>query len=152
YRSHNRAWWDELVAHHVASPFYRVDAFRRGEVVLDPIARERLTEVKGKRLLHLQCHFGLDTLSIARMGAEVTGVDFSPSAIATARALAKETGLPATFVEADVLAPPDDLTGFDFAFASWGAINWIADLDAWMRTAAQALKPGGRLLVIEGHP
>jgi SAM-dependent methyltransferase len=86
------------------------------------------------------------------MGAEVTGLDFSPSAIATARALAKETGLPATFVEADVLTPPTNLIGFDVVFASWGAINWIADVAAWMRTAARALKPGGRLLLIEGHP
>jgi SAM-dependent methyltransferase len=152
YRSHNRAWWDELVPLHVASPFYKMDAFRRGENLLDPIARERLAGVKGKRLLHLQCHFGLDTLSIARMGADVTGLDFSPAAIAAARALAEETGLPATFVEADVLEPPDDLAGFDVVFASWGAISWIADIEGWMRTAAQALKPGGRLLLIEGHP
>ena len=93
YRSENRTWWDELVPHHVASPFYKADAFRRGENVLDPIARERLTGVERKRLLHLQCHFGLDTLAIARMGAEVTGLDFSPAAIAAARALASETGL-----------------------------------------------------------
>ena len=109
YRSLNRAWWDELVPHHLASPFYKADAFRHGENVLDPIARERLAGVKGTRLLHLQCHFGLDTLSIALMGANVTGIDFSSPAIATARALAKETGLSGNFVEADVLNPPSDL-------------------------------------------
>src|SRR5207253_9066011 len=124
----------------------------RGANVLDPIARERLVDVAGKRLLHLQCHFGLDTLSIARMGADVTGLDFSPNAIAAARALSEETQVPACFIEADVLDPPADLGGFDIVFASWGAISWIGDLSRWMRTGAEALKPGGRLLLIEGHP
>jgi SAM-dependent methyltransferase len=152
YRTENLAWWDELVPLHLNSPFYKTEVFRRGENVLDPIARERLTGVAGKRLLHLQCHFGLDTLSLARMGAEVTGLDFSPKAIAAARALSQETRIPGQFVEADVLEPPADLTGFDVVFASWGAINWIADLPRWMRTAARALKTGGRLVLIEGHP
>ena len=95
YRKFNRAWWNEVATLHVESPFYKTDAFRRGENVLDPIARERIGEVAGRRVLHLQCHFGLDTLSIARMGAEVTGLDFSPTAIAAARALSMETGVPA---------------------------------------------------------
>jgi len=152
YRRENRAWWDELAPLHVKSPFYKTDAFRRGENILDPIARERLAGVAGKRLLHLQCHFGLDTLCLARMGAEVTGLDFSSKAIIEARALAQETGVPVRFLEADVLDPPADLKGFDIVFSSWGAITWIDDLSRWMRTAAKALKPGGRLLLIEGHP
>ena len=152
YRAQNRAWWDEVAPLHVASPFYPTQAFKRGENVLDPIARDRLADVSGKRLLHLQCHFGLDTLSLARMGADVTGLDFSQTAIAAARALSRESGVPGQFVESDVLEPPANLTGFDIVFASWGAINWIADLPCWMRTAARALKPGGRLLLIEGHP
>jgi SAM-dependent methyltransferase len=152
YRKTNRAHWDELASLHVTSPFYRTDAFRRGQNVLDPIVRERLGDVSGKRLLHLQCHFGLDTLSIARMGADVTGLDFSPNAIAAARELSGETGVRATFVEADVLDPPDGLTGFDIVFSSWGAIGWISDVSRWMRTAAQALRPNGRLLLVEGHP
>jgi SAM-dependent methyltransferase len=152
YRRENRVWWDELAPLHVNSPFYKTGAFKRGENVLDPIARTRVGDLRGKRLLHLQCHFGLDTLSLARMGAEVTGLDFSPNAVAAARMLAQETGVPAHFVEADVLDPPADLTDFDIVFASWGAIGWIGDLPRWMRTAAQALRPGGRLLLIEGHP
>src|ERR1051326_2832441 len=107
YRIHNRAWWDELVPHHVASPFYKAGVFRRGENVLDPIAREYLADVEGRRLLHLQGPSGLATLSIARLAAECPGLDFSPPAIATARTLAKEVGLKATFVEADVLEAPN---------------------------------------------
>jgi SAM-dependent methyltransferase len=149
---HNLAHWEEVTPHHVASPFYRTDDFRAGENVLDPVVRQAVGDVAGKRLLHLQCHFGLDTLSLARMGATVTGLDFSPAAIAQARALAEEAGIDARFVCADVLEPPAGLTGFDVVFASWGAIWWIADLAAWMRVAAGALAPGGRLFLAEGHP
>ncbi|HWF76823.1 MAG TPA: class I SAM-dependent methyltransferase [Caulobacteraceae bacterium] len=148
----NLAHWNEVTPHHVASPFYRTEDFRRGEIVLDPVVRDAIGDVAGQRLLHLQCHFGLDTLSLARMGASVTGLDFSEVAIAQARALAAEAGIDATFICADVLAPPPGLTGFDIVFASWGAIFWIADLAAWMRVAAGALKPGGRLCLTEGHP
>jgi SAM-dependent methyltransferase len=148
----NLAHWNEVTPHHVASPMYRTDDFRRGEIVLDPVVSDAIGDVAGKRLLHLQCHFGLDTLSLARMGAQVTGLDFSEAAIDQARALASEANLVAEFVCADVLAPPPGLTGFDIVFASWGAIFWIGDLDAWMRVAADALKPGGRLFLCEGHP
>ena len=148
----NLAHWNEVTAHHVASPMYRTEAFRRGEIVLDPVVRGAIGEVAGARLLHLQCHFGLDTLSLARMGAAVTGLDFSPPAIEQARALAKEAGVEAEFVCADVLDPPAGLTGFDIVFASWGAICWIGDLDGWMRVAADALRLGGRLFLCEGHP
>jgi SAM-dependent methyltransferase len=149
---HNLAHWNEVTPHHVGSPMYRTDDFRRGEIVLDPVVRGAIGGVVGQRLLHLQCHFGLDTLSLARMGASVTGLDFSPPAIEQARALAADAGIAAEFVCADVLAPPAGLTGFDIVFASWGAIYWIADMSAWMRVAAAALKPGGRLFLCEGHP
>lgn len=149
---HNLAHWNAVTPHHVASPFYRTDDFRKGEIVLDPIVREAVGDVAGQRLLHLQCHFGLDTLSLARLGATVTGLDFSPVAIEQARSLAAEAGIDATFVCADVLTPPPGLTGFDVVFASWGAIFWINDLFGWMRVAADALKPGGRLFLTEGHP
>ena len=148
----NQAYWDKVTPSHVTSPAYRTDDFRRGENVLDPIVRAAVGDVAGQRLLHLQCHFGLDTLSLARMGARVTGLDFSKPAIEQARALAKAAGIDADFIECDVLEPPSDLGEFDIAFASWGAIYWIADLKRWMQVAANALRPGGRLLLCEGHP
>jgi SAM-dependent methyltransferase len=148
----NLAHWNEVTAHHVVAPLYRTEDFRRGEIVLDPVVRDAIGDVAGKRLLHLQCHFGLDTLSLARMGARVTGIDFSPPAIAQARALAKEAGIEADFFVSDVLDPPEGLTGFDIAFASWGAIYWIGDIAAWMRVASSALRKGGRLFLCEGHP
>ncbi|HSZ50628.1 MAG TPA: class I SAM-dependent methyltransferase, partial [Caulobacteraceae bacterium] len=132
------AHWNEVTPHHVVSPMYRTEDFRRGEIVLDPVVRDAIGEVAGKRL-HLQCHFGLDTLSLARMGASVTGLDFSIAAIDQARALATEAGIAATFIVCDVLDPPANLTGFDVVFASWGAIYWISDLERWMRVAADAL-------------
>src|ERR1700761_6424188 len=116
----NLAHWNEVTPHHIVSPMYRTQDFRRGEIVLDPVVREAIGDVTGKRLLHLQCHFGLDTLSLARMGASVTGLDFSPAAIEQARALAAEAEIEATFIVADVLDPPSDLGGFDVVFASWG--------------------------------
>jgi len=148
----NFAYWNEAVAIHLASPFYRTEAFRRGEAVIDPVARQGLGDVAGRTLLHLQCHFGLDTLSLARLGAKVTGLDYSPPAIEAARALSRETGVEGEFVLADVLSPPRGLTGFDVVFASWGAICWIADMARWMRVAAGALGPGGRLFLLDGHP
>ncbi len=149
----NLAHWNEVTPHHVTSPSYRTEDFRRGEIVLDPAVRDAIGDVAGKRLLHLQCHFGLDTLSLARMGARVTGLDFSPPALEQARALAKEAGIAAEFICCDVLDPPDGLAdGFDIVFASWGAIFWIGDIEAWMRVASRALKTGGRLFLCEGHP
>jgi SAM-dependent methyltransferase len=148
----NLAHWNEVTPHHVVSPFYRTEDFRKGEIVLDSVVRSAIGEVRGKRLLHLQCHFGLDTLSLARLGAHVTGIDFSPPAIDQARALAKEAGLDAHFILSDVLEPAEVLRDFDIAFASWGAIFWIGDLERWMRMAADALRPGGRLFLCEGHP
>jgi len=152
YLAANRAYWDLLVGPHLTSTFYKLEGFRRGANVLDCQVRDGIGDVVGKRLLHLQCHIGLDTLCLARMGADVTGLDFSARAVAAARSLAAETGTPAKFVEANVLEPPADLTGFDIVFASWGAICWISDIAAWMRTAAQVAKPGGRLYLVEGHP
>lgn len=148
----NRRYWDQLARLHPRTPFYRLDAFKRGENILDPIEREVLGEVEGKRLLQLQCHFGLETLTLARLGADVTGLDLSPVAIETARELGAELKIPASFVEADVLHPPDDLRGFDVVFVSWGALCWISDLDAWIRTVSRALKPGGRFILVDAHP
>lgn len=152
YTETNLAYWNEMARRHLDTPFYRTDAFRRGENILDPIVRDGIGGVHGRKLLHLQCHFGLDTLSLARMGADVTGLDFSDDAVALARALARQTGVKGNFVQSNVLTPPADLKDFDIVFASWGAIGWIHDMGAWMRTASNALKPGGRLFLAEAHP
>lgn len=110
-------------------------------------------DVNGKSLLHLQCHFGLDTLTWARRGAAVAGVDFSEQAIGAARALAAEVGLPATFIRSDVYDLPARLEGeFDIVFASHGVLCWLPDLDRWAGVAAQFLRPGGLFCLIEGHP
>lgn len=153
----NQAMWDVWARHHVVSPFYDVAGFkagaRRSRVGLDALETRLVGDVTGKSLLHLQCHFGLDTLSWARRGAVVTGVDFSGEAIGAARALAAETGIPATFVQSDVYQSPSALDGeFDIVFASHGVLCWLPDLDRWAGVAAHFLRPGGRLYLIEVHP
>jgi SAM-dependent methyltransferase len=152
----NRALWDERARIHGSTPtdrFYDVDAFLAGRQTLYAIERELAGDVAGKELLHLQCHFGMDTLNWARLGARVTGVDFSPVAIERARLLAERAGLEAGFVEADTQRLPAHLTGrFDLVVATYGVLCWIADVRAWMRGAAMALKPGGSLVLVDLHP
>jgi SAM-dependent methyltransferase len=154
----NRRHWDELAALHPDTDFYDVEGFRAGGSTLDPVVVEGVGDVAGTRLLHLQCHFGLDTLSWLRAGAAaVVGVDFSATAVETARDLARETGLAdrATFVESDVYALPETLDradGFDVVFASHGALCWLPDLTEWAAVAAHFCRPGGRLFVADSHP
>jgi len=146
--------WDEAAPVHAASDFYGVERFKGGEDKLGPIERVEIGDVAGKRLVHLQCHFGLDTLSLARRGAIVTGYDFSPSALAIARGLAAETGLAAEFVEGNLYDAPAKLpnASFDIAYVTCGAINWLPDIKGWARVVATLLKPGGFLYLLEGHP
>jgi SAM-dependent methyltransferase len=153
-REANRQRWDERVPLHVGSRFYDVDGFRTGRCSLQPFEREELGDVDGLELLHLQCHFGLDTLSWARRGARVTGLDFSAPAIAAARALAGELAIDARFVEADVYAATDTLGegGFDVVYTGHGALCWLPDLDRWADAVARLLRPGGRLYLAEFHP
>ena len=149
----NLARWEEQVDIHVGSDFYRVKEFRAGETSLDPMILAEIGDVAGKRLLHLQCHFGLDTLSFARMGAAATGLDFSPRAIAEARKLAAELALDARFVEARVDEAAEKAgTGYDIVFSSWGVLMWLPDLEVWARNIAACLKPGGFFYLAEGHP
>ncbi len=150
----NRALWDELTAIHERSAFYDVQGFLAGASSLTrPELDELGPEVGGKRLLHLQCHFGLDTLSWARLGATVTGVDFSSPAIALARRLAAQSGLPATFVCSDLYELPAVLDGrFDIVFTSWGVLCWLPDLTRWARLIADYLAPGGIFYIAEFHP
>ncbi len=149
----NRRRWDELVSIHANSRFYDLEGFRRGAVHLHSIEREELGPVRGKRLLHLQCHFGLDTLSWARLGAKVTGVDYSAEAIDFARRLARETRIRARFVESDIYGLPQVLRGrYDIVFTSYGALSWLPDIGRWAHVAVGFLKPGGTLYLVEGHP
>jgi SAM-dependent methyltransferase len=157
YLRSNQALWDLWAKHHVAAPMYDVEGFkagrRAGREALDALEVRLVGDVTGKSLLHLQCHFGLDTLAWARRGATVTGVDFSGEAIATARALSEELQIPATFIETDVYELPERLDGeFDIVFASNGVLCWLPDLDRWARIAARFLRPGGLFCLIEGHP
>ncbi len=150
----NLAWWSERAALHPASPMYApwIAALERGEPVLFEPERRLLGDVRGQRLLHLPCHIGTDTLSWALLGAEVTGVDFSGAALAEASALARRLGLGATWVEADQCALPPTLTGFDAVVSTYGAVHWVYDLGAWAAGIARALAPGGRFVLVDGHP
>jgi SAM-dependent methyltransferase len=141
------------VPYHLRSPTYDVPGFLRGRSTLDRVEIEEVGNVRGKKLLHLQCHIGLDTLSWARRGAAVTGVDFSPKAIEAARDLASRAGLRARFVQADVYELPRSLRGrFDIVFTSAGVLAWLPDLDRWARSVSACLKNGGFLFLYDFHP
>jgi SAM-dependent methyltransferase len=153
YTESNRALWDEWTGVHLRSEFYDVERFKEGGIRLRPYELEEIGEVAGKDVLHLQCHFGLDTLSFARLGARVTGADFSAPAIAAAQALSGELGLDARFVLCNVYDLPDELEGdFDVVYASRGVIGWLPDLDRWAEVTAHFVRPGGILYITEGHP
>ena len=154
YRDANRALWDAWTRINLRSEFYDVEAFAAGRGRdLDPIARAGPGDVRGKSLLHLQCHFGMDTIRWARHGATVTGVDFSPEAIAAARALAARMQVEATFVQSDLYDLPDRLAGrFDVVFTSYGVLSWLPDLERWAQVIARFLTPGGVFYVVEAHP
>ncbi|HXY44677.1 MAG TPA: class I SAM-dependent methyltransferase [Acidimicrobiales bacterium] len=153
YLALNRRNWDERVAIHVASGFYAVDRFVEGEDHLHEFESAELGDLRGKRIVHLQCHFGMDTLSLARRGALVTGLDFSSPAIVEARALAARLGVEARFVEANVYDAVGALGDtYDLVYTGKGALNWIPDLAAWAQVVAALLGPGGRLYLSEYHP
>jgi len=149
----NRKSWNERTPVHMASEFYDMPAFRKGASSLNPIELGLLGDVGSKSILHLQCHFGQDTLSLARLGAKVTGVDLSDVAIAEARGLTEELGLSAEFICSDVYDLAEHLERqFDIVFTSYGAIGWLPDLDRWARLVRHFLKSGGRLVLVEFHP
>ncbi len=149
----NQALWDVKTGIHVESKFYDMPAFKAGNLTLMPTERAALGEVTGKKLLHLQCHFGQDTLSWARLGADVTGVDFSGKALETARGLAAELGIKARFIQSNVLELDQKLDEqFDIVFTSYGTIGWLPDIDQWARVIRKMLKPGGVFQMVEFHP
>ncbi|ABZ78722.1 Methyltransferase type 12 [Shewanella halifaxensis HAW-EB4] len=152
YLSVNQQGWDRRVQTHVMSEFYDVAGFLKGASSLQEIELAHL-EVKGKSLLHLQCHFGLDTLSWARMGANVTGVDLSSAAITQARSLAEQAELNAEFICCDVYSVTERVAQqFDLVFTSYGAIVWLPDLDKWTQVIASKLVAGGQFYMVEFHP
>ncbi|TMB65463.1 MAG: class I SAM-dependent methyltransferase, partial [Chloroflexi bacterium] len=137
----------------MGSGLYDVTGFKAGKSRLKPVEREELTGVQGKSLLHIQCHFGLDTLSWAREGAIVTGVDFSEPALEAARGLADECGIEARFIHSDVYSVPQKLSEqFDIVFTSYGALCWLPDMHRWAEIVARFLKPGGTFYMVEFHP
>ncbi|GAB5468126.1 MAG: class I SAM-dependent methyltransferase [Rhodospirillales bacterium] len=151
--AHNKQLWDKLVPLHLDSDLYDVAGFKAGQNALGKLELEELGPVAGKRLCHLLCHFGIDTLSFARLGAEVTGYDLSDTALTAARALAKDCGLEARFVEGDIAEVGQKLSGpYDIVFMSWGVMGWISDLDRLAVDIARLLAPGGVFYIIEGHP
>jgi len=150
-RDANRDLWNEITPVHLRS--YGVDRFLAGERWLPKKILEEVGSVTGRSLLHLQCHFGLDSLAWVRYGASVTGVDFSPTAIKAARELAEQANLLANFICSDIYDLPQNLGGkFDIVFTSIGVLCWLKDLDAWAKIIAYFLKPGGIFYIMDGHP
>jgi SAM-dependent methyltransferase len=157
YRAVNLANWEERAPAHAASPGYGFDKFLADPSYLSEVVRfdlPRLGDLTGLRGVHLQCHIGTDTLSLSRLGARMSGLDFSPAALAEARRLAAATGADVTYVQSDLYDAPAALGGeqFDFVFTGIGALCWLPDINRWADVVASVLRPGGRLLLREGHP
>ncbi|TDD29886.1 class I SAM-dependent methyltransferase [Kribbella turkmenica] len=156
YLDVNRANWDERVPAHVASPGYHVVDFEDPQYVSEVVRfdRPRLGDISGLRGVHLQCHIGTDTVSLARLGARMSGLDFSAPAIEQAQSLADRLGLPVDFHVADAYDAVDVLgaASYDLVYTGIGAICWLPDIERWAGTVAGLLAPGGRLFVREGHP
>jgi SAM-dependent methyltransferase len=157
YRVFNKASWDERAPAHAASPGYSLDNFRTDPSFLSYVVQydlPRLGDIRGLRGVHLQCHIGTDTISLARLGAQMTGYDFSPAALAEARKLNDELGAGVEFVEGDLYDAVNELgaDSFDLVFTGIGALCWLPDIRRWAAVVARLLRPGGRLFIREGHP
>jgi SAM-dependent methyltransferase len=154
WRGLNRANWDDRVPIHLASSFYDLAGFRAGASSLRPFEVAEAGDVTGKSLLHLQCHIGLDTLSWARRGALVSGLDFSAPAISAASSLARDLGIDASFVVSDVYEGAAAFGGrrFEIVYTGVGALVWLPDITRWARVVAELLAPGGFLYLVESHP
>lgn len=153
YLEANRRRWNEVAAIHAASDFYNLDRLRSGGSSLHRLEIEEVGEVTGKTLLHLQCHIGTESVSWARLGARVTGVDFAEKALQEARRLATDCDVDARFVQANIYDLPETLADtFDVVFTSWGVLGWLPDIAGWARVVGRFLAPGGVFYVAEGHP
>jgi 2-polyprenyl-3-methyl-5-hydroxy-6-metoxy-1,4-benzoquinol methylase len=153
YLEINRRLWDHKTEIHYQSHFYDVDAFLQGKDSLNPIELNLLGDIQGKKILHLQCHFGMDSISLSRHGAVVTGVDFSGKAIEKANDLKDALSMDTRFIQSDIYQLKDVLfETFDIVFTSYGVIGWLPDTKRWADTIAHFLKPGGRFVMAEFHP
>jgi 2-polyprenyl-3-methyl-5-hydroxy-6-metoxy-1,4-benzoquinol methylase len=153
YFTSNKDLWNKRTSIHKNSDFYDLEGFKKGKNVLNEIELNELGDVSGKSILHLQCHFGLDSMSWSRLGAKVTGVDFSDNAIDVAKELNAELGLNATFICSNIYDLMQQLDQqFDIVFTSYGTIGWLPDLEKWADIIRHYLKPGGTFYLAEFHP
>lgn len=153
YIAINRACWNARAEHHINSDFYQLEAFISGASSLNTIELNLLGDIQGKKLLHLQCHFGMDTLSLARLGAEVVGVDLSDKAIEKANELKQQLNLNAQFICCDLYELPMYLNEtFDIVFTSYGTIGWLPDMNQWAAVVSKMLKPNGQFIMADFHP
>lgn len=153
YLKANKKWWNKATSVHLNSKFYDVKGFKKGKTALNFVELEEIGNVKGKNLLHLQCHFGMGTISWAREGTIATGVDLSDKSIKLAKKLSQEVGVPANFICSDIYSLPDVLNEkFDIVFTSYGVLGWLPDLKKWAKVINHFLKPGGIFYIVEIHP
>jgi ubiquinone/menaquinone biosynthesis C-methylase UbiE len=153
YLDINRKLWNAKVDSHLKSDFYFVDEFVKGRTSLNSIELELLGDIKDQEILHLQCHFGQDSISLSRLGAKVTGVDLSDEAISAAKNLAKKCETDTKFIVSDVYELPNILEKkFDIVYTTYGTIGWLPDLKKWAKVISTFLKPGGKLIFVEFHP
>jgi SAM-dependent methyltransferase len=153
YITINKATWNDKTEVHIASDFYDMEGFLKGKSTLQEIELKLLGDVKNKKILHLQCHFGQDTMTLARMGAKVTGVDLSDKAIAKAKEFSEQLNLDTTFICCDIYDAPRYLNEkFDIVFTSYGTIGWFPDIDKWAAVVSHFLNPNGQFVFAEFHP
>lgn len=149
----NKQSWNNRIDTHLKSEFYDLNGFLNGKTSLNDIELNLLGNIKGKSILHLQCHFGQDSISLSRLGADVTGIDLSDKAIESAKLISKKTDSNITFICCDIYDLPNHLDKqFDIVFTSYGTIGWLPDLDKWAKIISKFLKPNGKFVFVEFHP
>jgi len=153
YLNINKKLWNDKTPIHYTSDFYDVESFLKGKDSLNSIESGLLGNIRNKEILHLQCHFGMDTISMARRGAIVTGIDLSNGSIDLAKDLSKKVGIEAQFIQSDVYSLPENLDKqFDIVFTSYGTVGWLPDMNKWAEIIHHFLKPGGKFIMVEFHP